>query len=135
MDKDVRELADMSTMAAKERAILLKLQEEIDEDKIDDLNLEEKVRSTFEMLQEQYSLKTTRQRYADNEMYAQFRQIVWDAGYLHADEPMPNLKELLPAEARDVAEEDDDDDLQMGGVNVSFKCPLTQTLLEKPVKK
>ena len=122
-------------MASKEKAILFKLQEEIEADQIDDLNFEEKVRSTFEALQEQYSLKTTRQRYSDNEMYAQFRQLVWDAGYLHADEPMPNLKELLPAEARDAADEEEDDDLQMGGVNVSFKCPLTQTLLEKPMKK
>lgn len=60
-----------------------------------------------------------------------FAYVAQDAGH-GENEPMPALKELLPAEEGDA--DDSDDDLQMGGVVVSFKCPLTQDYFDKPVR-
>lgn len=43
---------------------------------------------------------------------------------------MPNMKKLIPAEEGDEAE---DDDIEIGGQQSDFKCPLTLSLLEDPM--
>ncbi|KAI0260215.1 hypothetical protein BC834DRAFT_556285 [Gloeopeniophorella convolvens] len=74
-----------------------------------------------------YRNKTSRQKYAKSEAYAAFKQSVY-----HPDEAMPPVIEFLPREEGDISD-DEDDDIQVGGVLQDFNCPITLVPLEEPL--
>ncbi|KAF8073814.1 hypothetical protein FPV67DRAFT_769004 [Lyophyllum atratum] len=80
-------------------------------------------------LKEEYTKKTTRQKYAKSEEYAAFRNNIYEVQ--HPDKAMPPITEFIPKEDGD--DSDDDDDLEMGGVSQNYNCPITLTLLINPV--
>ncbi|KII86942.1 hypothetical protein PLICRDRAFT_43627 [Plicaturopsis crispa FD-325 SS-3] len=75
-----------------------------------------------------YRNKTTRQKYAKSEEYAQFKQRIWEVE--NPDKGMPPINDFIPKESGDVS--DDDDDLEIGGATQDFKCPLSLTMLVEP---
>ncbi|KAG7443100.1 uncharacterized protein BT62DRAFT_1035462 [Guyanagaster necrorhizus] len=77
---------------------------------------------------QEYSAKTTRQKYAKNEQYKAFKQAVYEVD--HPNEPMPPMTELIDKENGD--ESDDDVDIEVGGVTQDYKCPITLRLIEEP---
>ncbi|KAK0201648.1 zinc-finger of the MIZ type in Nse subunit-domain-containing protein [Desarmillaria ectypa] len=77
---------------------------------------------------QEYSAKTTRQKYAKNERYKTFKQAVYEVD--HLNEPMPPITELIDRESGD--ESDDDDDIEVGGVTQDYKCPITLRVIEEP---
>ncbi|THH07185.1 hypothetical protein EW146_g9393, partial [Bondarzewia mesenterica] len=79
--------------------------------------------------QDAYGTKTSRQKYARNQQYADFRQAIYEVQ--HPDEAMPPIVDFLPHEDGD--DSDDDDDIQVGGVMQDFKCPITLTPLVDPL--
>lgn len=74
-----------------------------------------------------YAGQTTRRRYARNENYIEFRSRIWD---VQGEGAMPPLTDVISAEPGD---KDDDDDLEIGGARIDYKCPITATLLVDPV--
>jgi len=76
-----------------------------------------------------YNKKTSRQRYAKSEAYVAFRQSIYEVQ--HPDEAMPPVVEFLPREEGDNSD-DDEDDVQVGGVLQDFNCPITLTPLVDP---
>ncbi|KAG5650963.1 hypothetical protein H0H81_010401 [Sphagnurus paluster] len=76
-----------------------------------------------------YRNKTTRQKYAKSEEYASFKSAIWEVQ--QPDKGMPPITDFIPKEDGD--DSDDDDELEMGGVNQNYNCPITLTLLVKPV--
>ncbi|KAH7885351.1 hypothetical protein F5I97DRAFT_1884716 [Phlebopus sp. FC_14] len=73
--------------------------------------------------------KTTRQKYASNDAYVQFKQ-----GIFEVQNPglaIPPINDLVPREDDDVSEEEDD--LEIGGVTQDYKCPITLVTLTNPV--
>ncbi|KAK0244388.1 zinc-finger of the MIZ type in Nse subunit-domain-containing protein [Armillaria nabsnona] len=77
---------------------------------------------------QEYSAKTTRQKYAKNERYKAFKQAVYEVD--HLNEPMPPMTELIDKESGD--ESDDDDDIEVGGVTQDYKCPITLRVIDEP---
>lgn len=75
-----------------------------------------------------YAGQTTRRRYARNESYIEFRSRIWD---VQGEGAMPPLTDMIPAEPGD--NDDDDDELEIGGARIDYKCPITATLLVDPV--
>ncbi|KAF8326967.1 zinc-finger of the MIZ type in Nse subunit-domain-containing protein [Cantharellus anzutake] len=75
-----------------------------------------------------YEAKTTRQKYAKNNLYGSFREDIWNAR--HPEEPMDPIINSIPREEGD---EEDEDDFEVGGTTQDLKCPLSLTLFEDPV--
>ncbi|WFD24103.1 hypothetical protein MEQU1_002800 [Malassezia equina] len=74
-----------------------------------------------------YKARTTRQKYAKDAAYMEFRARIWE---VTGDGAMPPLTDMIPAEPGDEA---DDEDLVVGGTVQQFRCPLTALLLDDPV--
>ncbi|ORY91552.1 hypothetical protein BCR35DRAFT_69745 [Leucosporidium creatinivorum] len=70
--------------------------------------------------------KTTRQRFMGNDVYTGFRGLVFEA--LYNGRAVPSMKKLIPAEADDT--DDSDDELEVGAQSTDYKCPLTLQLLK-----
>lgn len=151
LDGFARKLSDVVIKSKQRKRALERLAILVSRNEISD-NLAGAYRDAVATLDQDYDASTSRQKYAaeGNDVYSYFRTLAWvrlvnplacapdsdcscaqDASHLET-EPMPALKELIPAETGD--ENDSDDDLQMGGVVVSFKCPLTQDYFADPVK-
>ncbi|KAH9854682.1 hypothetical protein C2E23DRAFT_867274 [Lenzites betulinus] len=77
-----------------------------------------------EML-EAYKHNTARQKYAKSDQYQKFHQAIYEVQ--HPDAAMPPLTDLI------AKGNDDDDDVQIGGVTQDYKCPLTLTILVEPL--
>jgi len=77
-----------------------------------------------------YNNRTTRQKYAKSEAYVAFRQAIYEVQ--HPNEAMPPVVEFLPREEGDRSD-DDDDDIQVGGVLQDLNCPITLTPLVDPL--
>ncbi|KAJ6619482.1 hypothetical protein B0H10DRAFT_2025844 [Mycena sp. CBHHK59/15] len=77
-----------------------------------------------------YDKKTTRQKYAKNQQYIEFKEAIYEVD--HSGSAMPPITDFIPQEPGDESD-DDDDDVVMGGVTQEYKCPLMMTLLEDPV--
>ncbi|KAJ3810177.1 hypothetical protein F5876DRAFT_42360 [Lentinula aff. lateritia] len=92
-------------------------------------NIVEQYQDNVRKNKESYTSKTTRQKYAKNEIYKNFKQSVYEIE--HPGEAMPPITEFMPKESGD--DSDDDDDLEMGAVTQDYKCPLTLRPLENPV--
>ncbi|CAO1615619.1 unnamed protein product [Parajaminaea phylloscopi] len=83
--------------------------------------------TTVKEAMDRYQKKTMRQRYLHHKGYNDFQQCVWEAWN---DDAMPPLQDRLPAERGD---DEDEDDIAVGGVKEDFKCPLTMALLVSPM--
>ncbi|RPD62427.1 hypothetical protein L226DRAFT_611006 [Lentinus tigrinus ALCF2SS1-7] len=77
-----------------------------------------------------YNARTSRQKYAKSDHYQQFKQAIYEVH--HPDTAMPPVVDLIPREDGDVSD-DDDDEVQIGGVTQDYKCPLTLTILVDPL--
>jgi SUMO ligase MMS21 Smc5/6 complex component len=72
---------------------------------------------------------TSRQKYVKSEVYAAFKQSIYEVQ--HPNEAMPPVVEFLPREEGDNSD-DDEDDIQVGGVLQDINCPITLTPLVDP---
>ncbi|KAL5520041.1 hypothetical protein ACEPAG_1701 [Sanghuangporus baumii] len=77
---------------------------------------------------ESWQIKTTRQKYGKDEDYKKFKSSIYEVQ--HPDQGMPPLTSLIPAEEGD---DSDDEEIAVGGVSQVYTCPLTLTILVKPV--
>ncbi|KAK4055604.1 hypothetical protein OIV83_000150 [Microbotryomycetes sp. JL201] len=77
---------------------------------------------------DEYRKKTSRQKYLDNAEYRSFRALIWEN--LHEGYMVPDVRKFLPREEGD--EEDDDDEVEVGGQIHDFRCPLTLQILQDP---
>ncbi|WFD35987.1 hypothetical protein MCUN1_002858 [Malassezia cuniculi] len=75
-----------------------------------------------------YDAQTTRQKYARNKSYIEFRSRVWE---VQGEGAMPPLTDAIPAEPGD--DGNDSDELEIGGAHIDYRCPLTAALLVDPV--
>ncbi|KAF5369473.1 hypothetical protein D9758_002536 [Tetrapyrgos nigripes] len=82
-----------------------------------------------EAKKEKYEHKTSRQKYAKDEFYKQFKTDIYEVH--HPGEAMPPVTNFIPKEDGD--DSDDDDDLEIGGVTQDYKCPITLLPLQNPV--
>ncbi|KAI9449293.1 hypothetical protein HD554DRAFT_2208232 [Boletus coccyginus] len=76
-----------------------------------------------------YKTKTTRQKYASNGVYVEFKQGIYEVQ--HPGEAIPPINDLVPREDDDAS--DDEDELEVGGVTQDYKCPITLIVLEHPM--
>ncbi|KAJ8080672.1 hypothetical protein PM082_017506 [Marasmius tenuissimus] len=76
-----------------------------------------------------YKEMTTRQKYAKHAVYKTFKEGLYAVD--HPGEAMPPISDFITQEPGD--DEDDDEDIEVGGVTQDFKCPLTLRELEDPV--
>ncbi|TFK40601.1 hypothetical protein BDQ12DRAFT_770143 [Crucibulum laeve] len=77
----------------------------------------------------EYAKKTTRQKYAKDENYKDFKSAIYEVQ--HPATAMPPITDFIPKEDGD--DSDDDDDLEVGGVTQNYNCPITLTLLVNPL--
>ncbi|OCB84941.1 hypothetical protein A7U60_g7895 [Sanghuangporus baumii] len=77
---------------------------------------------------ESWQIKTTRQKYGKDEDYKKFKSSIYEVQ--HPDQGMPPLTSLITAEEGD---DSDDEEIAVGGVSQVYTCPLTLTILVKPV--
>ena len=75
----------------------------------------------------QYNAKSAEEKYANVAEFQDFKRRVWDVN--HENVPQPST--WFPSRNRAV---DEDDDLVVDQEIQSLKCPITLTLLEKPVR-
>lgn len=131
LDHGTRELIDLLREAEFRQEHLEMLQSEIAQGSdMEDPALT--YRSALETYKATYQSKTTRQRYAQHPAYVEFRSRVWE---VHGDGAMPPLIDMIPAEdGDDTQAQDDEEEIVVGGTHQQFKCPLTASLLEDPVK-
>ncbi|KAG1742395.1 uncharacterized protein EDB91DRAFT_310539 [Suillus paluster] len=78
----------------------------------------------------EFNDRTTRKKYGSNDQYVQFKQGIFEVQNPGVN--IPPINDFIPREEGD--ESDDDDDLEIGGVTQDFKCPITLTMLENPMK-
>ncbi|KAH8114668.1 hypothetical protein DFH11DRAFT_1493068, partial [Phellopilus nigrolimitatus] len=100
-----------------------------------DLGLDEEISNVVrrykqgvEDKKEAWENKTTRQKYAKDEVYANFKQGIFEVQ--HPDQGMPPMTELIDREEGD---DEDDDDIVVGGVSQVYTCPITLRILEDPL--
>ncbi|KAI0029163.1 zinc-finger of the MIZ type in Nse subunit-domain-containing protein [Vararia minispora EC-137] len=128
LDVLMRELVDIHVELGLHAETLSELHQAIRGQEED--NLLERYEAGSEEKANTYMTKTSRQKYAKNEAYISFRQTIWES--LNPEKGMPPIVELIPKEDGDVSD-DDDDDIQVGGLVQDLKCPLTLTLMVNPV--
>ncbi|KAG6376960.1 hypothetical protein JVT61DRAFT_995 [Boletus reticuloceps] len=73
--------------------------------------------------------KTTRQKYASNDVYVEFKQGIYEVQ--NPGEMIPPINDLVQREDGDPS--DDEDELEVGGVTQDYKCPITLVILEEPM--
>ncbi|KZT73765.1 hypothetical protein DAEQUDRAFT_807969 [Daedalea quercina L-15889] len=78
----------------------------------------------------EYQQKTSRQKYTKSDEYVSYRQAVFEVK--NPGIAMPPLADLVPREDGDESDEDDED-VQVGGVTQDYKCPLSLTILVEPL--
>ncbi|PVF99538.1 hypothetical protein CPB86DRAFT_756692 [Serendipita vermifera] len=76
---------------------------------------------------EAYNKKTSRQKYATSQAYREYKEEVWG---IENDGAMPPLTSFIPKEDGDAS---DDEDVEVGGMTVSFRDPLTRAWLDHPM--
>ncbi|KAJ3788390.1 hypothetical protein GGU10DRAFT_115247 [Lentinula aff. detonsa] len=128
LERSLKELVDIENeMHTNHEAIQNLVQEVTSGTEID--NIIEQYQGNVRKSKKSYAIKTTRQKYAKNETYKNFKQSIYEIE--HPGVAMPPVTEFMPKEPGDVS--DDDDDLEMGAVTQDYKCPLTLRPLENPV--
>ncbi|KAF8271993.1 hypothetical protein EI94DRAFT_1567349 [Lactarius quietus] len=128
LDGFMRELIDIDTEIRSHEQTLKDLhQQVVTGEEISDV-LERYQVQVREKL-EAHNKKTSRQKYAKSEAYAAFKQSIYEVQ--HPNEAMPPVVEFLPREEGDHSD-DDEDDIQVGGVLQDFNCPITLTPLVDP---
>ncbi|KAA1477547.1 hypothetical protein DENSPDRAFT_844708 [Dentipellis sp. KUC8613] len=129
LDLLMREVVDIDIEFTHHSKTLKYLQQRIHGDE-EIKNLVELYKEGVQERTQKYKKKTTRQRYAKNDQYVAFKQGIYEVQ--NPDKAMPPVIELLPKENGD-ASDDDDDEVQVGGVTQDLKCPITLTVLIDPV--
>ncbi|KAF6757471.1 hypothetical protein DFP72DRAFT_1065769 [Ephemerocybe angulata] len=127
LDTIMRELVDISAKFRNNGSVLNEMYQKIQQgDQIDDAM--ERYKNGVVERNEAYAAKTSRQKYSKVPEYVDFKSAIWSA--LHPDTPMPPLTNFIEKEEGD---DSDDDDLEIGGQTVDYKCPITLTLLKDPL--
>ncbi|KAH9080421.1 hypothetical protein EDB83DRAFT_981269 [Lactarius deliciosus] len=128
LDGLMRELIDIDTeIRSHERTLNDLHQQVVTGEEISDI-LERYQVQVQEKL-DAHNTKTSRQKYAKSEAYAAFRQSIYEVQ--HPNEAMPPVVEFLPREEGDHSD-DDEDDIQVGGVLQDINCPITLIPLVDP---
>lgn len=128
MDGFMRELIDIDTEIRSHEQTLKDLhQQVVTGEEISDVLERYQVQVQEKM--DAHNKKTSRQKYARSEAYAAFKQSIYEVQ--HPNEAMPPVVEFLPREEGDHSD-DDEDDIQVGGVLQDFNCPITLTPLVDP---
>ncbi|KAH9065321.1 hypothetical protein EDB87DRAFT_1555887 [Lactarius vividus] len=128
LDGFMRELIDIDTEIRSHEQTLKDLhQQVVTGEEISDI-LERYQVQVQEKL-DAHNTKTSRQKYAKSEAYAAFRQSIYEVQ--HPNEAMPPVVEFLPREEGDHSD-DDEDDIQVGGVLQDINCPITLIPLVDP---
>ncbi|KAH9179339.1 hypothetical protein EDB89DRAFT_796281 [Lactarius sanguifluus] len=128
LDGFMRELIDIDTEIRSHEQTLNDLhQQVVTGEEISDI-LEHYQVQVQEKL-DAHNTKTSRQKYAKSEAYAAFRQSIYEVQ--HPNEAMPPVVEFLPREEGDHSD-DDEDDIQVGGVLQDINCPITLIPLVDP---
>ncbi|KAH9002686.1 hypothetical protein EDB86DRAFT_197703 [Lactarius hatsudake] len=128
LDGLMRELIDIDTeIRSHERTLNDLHQQVVTGEEISDV-LERYQVQVQEKL-DAHNTKTSRQKYAKSEAYAAFRQSIYEVQ--HPNEAMPPVVEFLPREEGDHSD-DDEDDIQVGGVLQDINCPITLIPLVDP---
>ncbi|CAK9784109.1 hypothetical protein CC85DRAFT_281875 [Cutaneotrichosporon oleaginosum] len=106
---------------------ILKLRHDVIDDIIGKINHENHISNMQDYYTKQvedriaeYEAQTARMKYKTNEGFVSFRSAVWEVN--HEDEACPPMSHWLPREAGD---EDDDDDIEVGGTTQRYTCPIT----------
>ncbi|KAL0580992.1 hypothetical protein V5O48_000986 [Marasmius crinis-equi] len=76
-----------------------------------------------------YKEMTTRQKYAKHATYKTFKESLHAVD--HPGEAMPPITDFIPEESGD--QDDEDEEIEVGGVTQDFKCPITLRELQDPV--
>ncbi|TFY69080.1 hypothetical protein EVG20_g3302 [Dentipellis fragilis] len=101
-----------------------------------DLLMREVVDIDMEFTHHSETLKDLQQRIHGDEEIAHYlttsKSLTGSQEVQNPDKAMPPVIELLPKENGD-ASDDDDDEVQVGGVTQDLKCPITLTMLVDPV--
>ncbi|TCD70538.1 hypothetical protein EIP91_002884 [Steccherinum ochraceum] len=128
IDEHMRQLLDLEDEFRRHEAVV--------KDMVQTLARDDQIPNVIDHYEEnvkqrgaEYKMKTSRQKYAKKEEYRKFRQAIFEVQ--HPGEAMPPVSELVPKENGD--DSDDDDDVEVGGVKQDYKCPLTLTILVKPL--
>ena len=61
------------------------------------MDLEVKYTETSTQLINAYKVKTPRQKYLESELYEHFKILAWESALWRGTDPMPALKQLIPA--------------------------------------
>ncbi|WFD27997.1 hypothetical protein MNAN1_003005 [Malassezia nana] len=125
LDAMARALLDLRQQTLAREAALTLVQRHITRGDTD-IHIPQTYESDVQARCAAYEARTTRQKYAKEAAYVEFRERIWEVDGTGA---MPPLTDLIPAEPGD----EDEDDLVVGGTVQQFRCPLTALLLNDPV--
>ncbi|KAF9013463.1 hypothetical protein BDQ17DRAFT_1404952 [Cyathus striatus] len=127
LDKIMREFINVSTEMEVHAKVLQNIHQSVVRGE-DNSNTLQAYESGVEAELEAYMKKTSRQKYAKQQAYIEFKSGIHE---VIRGTPMPPITEFIPKEDGD--DSDDDDDLEVGGVTQTYTCPLTLRLLENPM--
>ncbi|KIM20242.1 hypothetical protein M408DRAFT_145661 [Serendipita vermifera MAFF 305830] len=127
LDKTMRDVVDMQSELDARKNAAIGLRERLTKGEViaDPVTIWEK---DAHRDIDKYQQKTTRQKYANNKTYRDYKEEIWSVTH---EGGMPPLKSMIPAEEGD--DSDDDDDVEVGGMVVTFRDPITKGWLEDPV--
>ncbi|KAH9808916.1 hypothetical protein DFH28DRAFT_1087059 [Melampsora americana] len=95
-------------------------------------NLIKEFKKKFETQLAHWNSLSTRQKFASNPSFKEFRQALWTARGL--SDVMPSVKSYLPMEEGDSEDDSDDEELAIGGGIQTYKCPLCIKFLTNPYR-
>ncbi|EDR13809.1 uncharacterized protein LACBIDRAFT_323012 [Laccaria bicolor S238N-H82] len=122
-DKIMKDLLNISAeMKAHSQAIIDIHQLVAQGEKID--NAGQRYKDGVKLQLDEYAGKTTRQKYAKSAEYYSFKSAIW-VRY--------NVPWVIVKSDTDGDVSDDDDDLEIGGVTQTLKCPISLRTLEDPL--
>ena len=131
LDTRVRELIDLRNTVALRIEVLCELKHAVAQGTAG-ANIREIYEARVQERLAAYIIRTTRQKYARDPAYIEFRSRVWE---VHSEGAMPPLQDVIPMESGDEGtnDGDEDDDIVVGGRVQNFRCPISASLLVDPV--
>ncbi|KAG8818893.1 hypothetical protein FRC17_010667 [Serendipita sp. 399] len=130
LDKTMKEVVDQQAALNARREAALDIRRDLtDGTKIVDPATNWSAR--FDERLAAYEKQTSRQKYANNALYKEYKEEIWGADPEN-EGAMPPLSSMIPKEDGD--EDDSDDEVEVGGMAKSYRDPLTRAWLENPMK-
>ncbi|KAF9565685.1 hypothetical protein CPC08DRAFT_782326 [Agrocybe pediades] len=132
VDRDMREFLDVCAEMKAHSATLEAMNQRVSAE--EDIDAVARYEEGLQERKDEYAGQTARKKYAKNKYYIEFHSGIWEVS--NPKDPMPPLTNLIPRGTSSLSEgeeSDDDDDLEIGGATQDYRCPLSLTLLEKPM--